>query len=385
MEVIKFGGDAIVAGQASLDYIENISCKAAMIVTSGPYAEQSGQLAQITNRLEKTGAKHCCFDAVEPNPEFSSILKGAELAREFQPDWIIGLGGGSALDAAKGIWVFYENPQLKGIEMDQLRTPGIIKNLRKKAHLMCIPTTSGTGSETTASVVLSDSAKNRKFSFADMRLIPDVALLSPALTSSMNGSLTANTGMDALTHAIEAYVSREATDFTDALAEKAVQMIFRYLPLAYAEPDNLEYRERMQNASCIAGMAFASAGLGIVHTIAHAFGGFFHVPHGLANAVTLPYVLNYNKVCETADRKYQRLEALCGFPDLKEAILELRKTVNIPSAMREIVNADEIFEKEIPGMLIHAFHDRCTPHNPVSPTEEDMERLMKLVYYGETE
>lgn len=383
MQIIKLGGDAIVAGQASLDYIESISCKAAMIVTSGPYAEQSGQLAQITGRLEKIGAKHCCFDEVEPNPEFSSILKGAEIAREFQPDWVIGLGGGSALDAAKGIWVFYENPQLKDIEMDQLRTPGIIKNLRKKAHLMCIPTTSGTGSETTASVVLSDSAKNRKFSFADMRLIPDVSLLSPAMTSSMNGSLTANTGMDALTHAIEAYVSLEATDFTDALAEKAVQMIFQYLPLAYAEPDHLVYRERMQNASCIAGMAFASAGLGIVHTIAHAFGGFFHVPHGLANAVTLPYILNYNQACETASRKYRRLEELCGFSDLKEAILELRKTVNIPPAMREIIKEDEAFEKEIPGMLIHAFHDRCTPHNPVSPTQEDMERLMKLVYYGE--
>lgn len=383
MQVVKFGGDAIVAGQDSLDYIEGISCKAAMIVTSGPYAKQSGQLAQITGRLEKIGAKYYCFDEVEPNPEFSSILRGAKIAGEFQPDWIIGLGGGSALDAAKGIWVFYENPQLKDIEMDQLRTPGIIKNLRKKAHLMCIPTTSGTGSETTASVVLSDSAKNRKFSFADTRLIPDAALLSPAMTSSMNGALTANTGMDALTHAIEAYVSREATDFTDALAEKAVQMIFRYLPLAYAEPDNLEYRERMQNASCIAGMAFAAAGLGIVHTIAHAFGGFFHVPHGLANAVTLPYVLNYNKACEEAGRKYQRLEALCGFPDLKEAVLKLRKTVNIPTTMREIVDKDQVFEKEIPGMLIHAFHDRCTPHNPVSPTEEDMERLMKLVYYGE--
>lgn len=383
MQVMKFGGDAIVSGRDSLDYIERIQCKAAMIVTSGPYAEQSGQLARVTEHLEKIGAKHCCFDQVEPNPEFDSILKGAEKAEAFQPDWIIGLGGGSALDAAKGIWAFYENPQLKGLEMDRLREKGIIKNLRVKAHLMCIPTTSGTGSEATASVVLSDSKKNRKFSFADVRLIPDVAILPPEMTSSMNGSLTANTGVDALTHAIEAYVSNNATDFTDALAEKAVQMIFQYLPLAYSELDNLEYREKMQNASCIAGMAFASAGLGIVHTIAHAFGGFFHVPHGLANAVTLPYILEYNKSCDRASRKYQRLEELCGFGDLREAVLKLRKTVNIPNTMKEVVNKDDVFEKDIPAMLIHAFHDRCTPYNPIQPSEKDMERLMKLVYYGE--
>lgn len=382
MQIMKFGGDVIVAGQDSLEYIETMKCQAAMIVTSGPYAEQSGQMAQITDRLDKIGAKYYVFDEVEPNPEFASILKGAAKAEEFQPDWIIGLGGGSALDAAKAIWAFYENPQLKDVEMDRLREPGIIKNLRVKAHLMAVPTTSGTGSEATASVVLSDTAKNRKFSFADKRLIPDVALLPPAMTSSMNGSLTANTGVDALTHAIEAYVSNLASDFTDALAEKAVQMIFKYLPLAYAEPDNLEYREKMQNASCIAGMAFASGGLGIVHTVAHAFGGFFHVPHGLANAVTLPYILDYNKVNETVAAKYHRLEELCGFADLKEAILELRKTVNIPNTMKEVVNKDEAFEEQLPAMLVHAFNDRCTPANPIPPKEEDMKRLFRIVYYG---
>lgn len=382
MQIMKMGGDAVVIGQDSLDYILTMDCKSALIVTSGPYAAMSGQMAQITDRLDKIGAKHAVFDEVEPNPEYSSIMKGMEKAEEVQPDWIIGLGGGSALDAAKAIWAFYENPHIKGVEMDRLREPGIFKNLRVKAHLMAVPTTSGTGSEATASVVLSDSANNRKFSFADRRLMPDVALLPPAMTSSMNGALTANTGVDALTHAIEAYVSRNANDFSDALAEKATQMIFKYLPLAYAEPDNLFYREKMQNASCIAGMAFASVSLGIVHTIAHAFGGLFHVPHGLANAVTLPYILDYNKADEKTAAKYHRLEELCGFADLKEAVLELRKTVGIPHTMKEVVNKDEEFESNMKPLLAHAFNDRCTPPNPITPTEEDMERLFKLVYYG---
>ena len=380
MYMFKFGGDALACGQGSLEYISTLKCKAALVVTSGPYAEQSGQLKAVTDQLDKIGAKHTCFDGVEPNPEFSSILAGAKIAMEFQPDLIIGLGGGSAIDASKAVWAIYENPELDSLE--KLRQPGAIKVLRQKAKLLAVPTTSGTGSEMTRSVVISDAANGVKVPVADPRMIPDYAVMSPDLTVTMPASLTANTGLDALTHAVEAYVSIRANDFSDGLAEKATQMILEYLPLTLAEPGNLYYREKMQNAATMAGMAFAFVGLGITHSIAHTFGGVFHVPHGLANAIALPYVLEYNGKDEKVAAKFHRLEELCKIDSLMDTIVALKADLKVPACMQEVGIDAAKYEELSPMLVENALVDLCRITNPVAVDAESMKQVMDKVYYG---
>lgn len=380
MFMFKFGGDAISCGQGALDYIATLDCKAALVVTSGPLAAQIGQLKAVTDQLDKIGARHACFDGIEPNPEFSSILAGARMAMEFQPDLIIGLGGGSAIDASKAVWAVYENPELDSLE--KLKQPGAIKVLRRKARLLVVPTTSGTGSEMTRSVVISDSENGVKVPVADMRMIPDYAVLSPELTATMPASLTANTGLDALTHALEAYVSIRANDFSDALAEKTTRLLLEYLPLILEEPGNLYYREKLQNAATMAGMSFAFVGLGVTHSIAHTFGGVFHVPHGLANAIVLPYVLAYNRASEKVDEKYRQLEALCRIEDLTGTVVELKKQLKVPACMQEVV-PDAARYEELSSMLVeNAMKDMCLITNPVSVSPEQMKALMDKVYYG---
>lgn len=380
MFMFKFGGDAISCGQNALDYIATLSCKAALVVTSGPLAAQIGQLKAVTDQLDKIGAKYACFDGIEPNPEFSSILAGARMALEFQPDLIIGLGGGSAIDASKAVWAVYENPELDSLE--KLRQPGAIKVLRRKARLLVVPTTSGTGSEMTRSVVISDAENGVKVPVADMRMIPDYAVLSPELTVTMPASLTANTGLDALTHALEAYVSIRANDFSDALAEKTTQILLEYLPLTLEEPENLHYREKLQNAATMAGMSFAFVGLGVTHSIAHTFGGVFHVPHGLANAIVLPYVLAYNRCDEAVDAKYRHLEQLCRVEDLTATVTELKQQLKVPACMRDVVPDAEKYE-ELSAMLVeNALKDMCLITNPVAVSAQQMKALMDKVYYG---
>lgn len=380
MFMFKFGGDAIACGQNSLDYIATLNCKAALVVTSGPYAAQSGQLKAVTDQLDKIGAKHACFDGIEPNPEFLSILAGAKMALEFHPDLIIGLGGGSAIDASKAVWAVYENPELDSLE--KLKQPGAIKLLRQKARLLVVPTTSGTGSEMTRSVVISDTENGVKVPVADARMIPDYVVLSPDLTATMPASLTANTGLDALTHALEAYISIRAIDFSDALAEKTTQLILEYLPLTLKEPGNLFYREKMQNSATMAGMAFAFVGLGVTHCIAHTFGGVFHVPHGLANAIALPYVLEYNSQSQTAASKLRHLEELCKVDSLMDTVIALKAELNVPSCMQEVIPDAQEYEKLSPMLVENALKDMCLAANPVSVNAQQMKALMDKVYYG---
>ena len=377
---VKLGGDITALGIESLDQIYKLDCKSVMIVTSGPFAVQSGQMKMITCRLDRMKVPYTIFDGIEPNPEFSSILAGAKMALECQPDWIFGIGGGSALDASKAIWAVYENPHIDTLE--KLRMPGAIQQMRKKAHLLVVPTTSGTGSEVTNAIVISDSANNLKASINDTRLMPDVALLTSIMTSSMPASLTANTGLDALTHAIEAYVSRLANDFTDAMAEKAAQMIMEYLPKVAEAPHNQDYRAKMQNASTMAGMSFATVNLGVAHSIAHAFGGVFHVPHGLANAITLPCSIEYNLASPIAAQKYAHLEKLCGVENLKTAIEDLRAKLNVPATMQEVVKDDAKYEELSGALVAHALADLCSMTNPVPLNAESMKALMDKAYYG---
>lgn len=376
---MKFGGDALVFGEGSLEYISTLSCKAALIV-SAPSARRRGQMKAVTDQLDKIGARYTTYEDIEPDPGFETVQKAARLALEFQPDLIIGLGGGSAIDAAKAIWAVYENPELDSLE--KLKQPGAIKTLRQKAKMLIVPTTSGTGSEVTRSAVITDNANSVKVPVAAMQMVPDIAVLSPELTATMPAGLTANTALDALTHAVEAYVSIRANDFSDAMAEKAAQIILEYLPLTLAEPENLSYREKMQNASTMAGMSFAFVGLGVTHSIAHTFGGMYHIPHGQANAIALPYVMAYNCQNETVAAKYRHLSALCGVEDLVETIVALKQQLKVPACMQEVVPDAAKYEELSPALVKSVLADMCVRTNPVSVNAEQAKALMDKVYYG---
>ncbi|SHJ93060.1 bifunctional acetaldehyde-CoA/alcohol dehydrogenase [Tepidibacter formicigenes] len=346
------------------------------------------------------------FSDVEPDPSVETVMAGANLMKAFKPETIIALGGGSAMDAAKGMWLFYEHPDadfngLKLKFMDIRKRTFKFPKLGKLAKMVAIPTTSGTGSEVTAFSVITDKKNNIKYPLADYELTPDVAILDPSFVMTVPAGVTADTGMDVLTHAIEAYVSIMATDFTDALAIKAIQLVFEYLPRAYRNGNDKEAREKMHNASCMAGMAFTNAFLGINHSLAHKLGGEFHIPHGRANAILLPHVIEYNAAKPKkfaafpkykefiADRKYAEIAKALGLKadtveegvkSLIEAVKNLMKELNVPMSIKECgIDEKEYFDK-IEELSDKAFEDQCTPANPKLPLVSELADIYKKAY-----
>jgi len=281
----------IVFGEGAFSKLSELKGKKAMIVTGGSSMKKNGFIDKAIEELKKGGMTAEVFDGVEPNPSVNTVKKGAEAMLKFEPDWIVALGGGSSLDAAKVMWAFYEYPELK---FEDILTPGTCPELRKKAKLICIPSTSGTASEITAFTVITDTDNHIKYPLVSEYFVPDIAIVDPLLPSKMPKHITANTGMDVLAHATEAIVSTAANDYTDALAIHAVKLVFEWLPVAYNEPDNMLAREKMHNASTMAGMAFTCASLGLIHSLAHKIGGEFGITHGLANAILLPYIVQFN-------------------------------------------------------------------------------------------
>ncbi|MGF7058004.1 iron-containing alcohol dehydrogenase [Brassicibacter mesophilus] len=380
MRPMKLAGEALVFGQGALDYLKTLKGKRASIVISGGSVIRNGYLKVIEDNLKEAGIETQVISGVEPDPTFDTVLRGAKKMLEFEPDWIIGLGGGSAMDAAKAMWVFYEHPELKNIQ--DIMSPNKVPALRNKAKMICIPTTSGTASEVSRSVVISDANSHMKYGIGDMEMMPDVALLEPGITASMPKKITAETGMDALTHAVEAYTSTRGNMLADTLAERAILDIFEYLPKAYNEGDNLEYREAMLNASMVAGLAFTNVSLGIVHSMAHTVGGFFGVPHGLADAVILPYIVEYNMQDEKAKARYEYLANKLGVDSLADAIADLNAALNVPKTLKEIIDNDQEYEEKLMEMAETAKKDGCTKTNPVIPEVEGFAELLKTVYYG---
>ncbi|MFX0558715.1 bifunctional acetaldehyde-CoA/alcohol dehydrogenase [Tepidibacillus infernus] len=348
------------------------------------------------------------FSEVEPDPSVETVLKGAELMRQFQPDVIIALGGGSAMDAAKGMWLFYEYPgekfeHMKQKFMDIRKRVYKFPKLGEKAKLVAIPTTSGTGSEVTSFAVISDKKNNIKYPLADYELTPDVAIIDPDFVMTVPKSVTADTGMDVLTHAIEAYVSVMANDYTDALAMKAIQLVFEYLPKAYHNPNDKVAREKMHNASCIAGMAFANAFLGINHSLAHKLGGEFHIAHGKANSILLPYVIRYNATKPTkfvsfpkydhfiANERYAKIARMLGLKartteegvqSLIEAIIQLAKELNMPLTIKEAGIDEKTFEAKVEELAEKAFEDQCTTANPRYPLVSELATIYREAFQG---
>jgi alcohol dehydrogenase class IV len=283
------------------------------------------------------------------------------------------------MDAAKAMWVCYEHPQIS--ELSDILPPKQIPKLRKKARMVCIPSTSGTASEVSRSVVITDEKTKIKYGIGNMEMVPDIAICDPEVTASLPPKITAETGLDALTHAIEAYVSRRANYISDLFAIQAVKDIFEYLPKAYEEGTNLDYREKMLNASLIAGLAFTNVSLGIVHSMAHTLGSCFAVPHGLADAVILPYIIEYNSANTEAADRYKILENELGIKDFVIAVKELNKKLNIPSDFSGIITNKEKYYAKLGDMAVMALNDGCTKTNPIIPSINDLIELFKKVYY----
>ena len=370
-----------------------------------------GFLQKVLDQLQqrRNDVQIQLFTSVEPDPDITTVKKGAELMRDFQPDTIIALGGGSAMDAAKGMWLYYENPEvnfddLKQKFMDIRKRAFRYPELGKKSKLICIPTTSGTGSEVTPFAVISDRANSKKYPLTDYTLTPTIAIVDPEFTTNLPAKVTADTGLDVLTHALEAYVSMLASDYTDALALQAIQMVFEYLPRAVKNGKNdLEAREKMHNASTMAGMAFANAFLGMCHSMAHKIGGKFHVVHGRTNAVLLPFVVRYNGEVPQklntwpkynvydADKRYAKVARLLGLKaktdaegvkSLADAIyklgIECGEAMNFKS---EGIDKKE-WEDSLEELAYLAFEDQCTPCNPRIPMIADMIEILRQAYDG---
>ena len=378
-------------GKGSLDELKNLKGKKAIVVVGGGSMKRFGFLDKAVNNLKEAGMEVRLFENVEPDPSVETVMKGAAAMREFEPDWIVAMGGGSPIDAAKAMWAFYEYPETS---FEDLITPFNFPTLRQKAKFCAIPSTSGTATEVTAFSVITDYQKGIKYPLADFNITQDVAIVDPDLAETMPKKLTAHTGMDAMTHAIEAYVSTLHCDYTDPLALHAIKMIHRDLKNSYE--GDMEARDNMHNAQCLAGMAFSNALLGIVHSMAHKTGAAYtggHIVHGCANAMYLPKVIKYNAKNSEAAERYAQIARFIGLKgestgELVDALInELRamnKSLDIPDGIKDyeggIINEKEFLEK-LPEVAKNAIGDACTGSNPRQPSQEEMEKLLKCCFY----
>ena len=395
----------------SIAYLEKMpDIERAFIVTDQGMVKL-GYVDKILYHLRKREKHvHCeIFDEVESDPSFETVNKGLEMMRNFKPDVIIALGGGSPIDAAKGMWLFYEHPEadpegLKLKFMDIRKRTYKFPKLGVKTKMVAIPTTSGTGSEVTSFAVLTDKKLNKKYPLADYELTPDVAIVDPDLVLSLPKTVTADTGMDVLTHALEAYVSNMASDFTDGLSEKAVELVVNYLPKAYTDGANDKLaREKMHNASTIAGMSFTNAFLGVCHSLAHKIGAEFHLAHGRINAILLPYVIRYNATMPTkfvsfpkyeyfiADQKYAQMAEKIGLKadtveegisSLIAKVKEMNEFLGIPKSFKEAGIEEAEFMAKIDMLADRAFEDQCTTANPRVPLVSELKQILIDSYYG---
>ena len=387
-------------GENALEALKTFTGKRAVICVGGGSMKRFGFLDKAIAYLQEAGMEVKVIDGIEPDPSVETVMKGAAVMQEFKPDWIVAIGGGSPIDAAKAMWIKYEYPETSFEDM--CKVFGLPK-LRTKAHFCAVSSTSGTATEVTAFSIITDYAKGIKYPIADFEITPDVAIVDPALAQTMPKKLVAHTGMDAMTHAIEAYVSTAHCDYTDPLAMHAIKMIQRDLVNSYNGDVNA--RNEMHNAQCLAGMAFSNALLGIVHSMAHKTGAAFadfgaHIIHGAANAMYLPKVIAFNAKNPEAKQRYGVIADAMNLggsnDDEKVALLiaALRKMnddLNIPHCIKNY-GADSypceqgfvlenVFLERLPEIAKNAIGDACTGSNPRIPTQKEMEELLKCCYY----
>lgn len=378
-------------GKGAIDELKTLQGKKAIVVVGGGSMRRFGFLDRVIDNLKYAGMEVRVFEGVEPDPSVDTVMKGAAAMREFGPNWIVSIGGGSPIDAAKAMWAFYEYPDTT---FESLCVPFNFPTLRTKARFCAIPSTSGTATEVTAFSVITDYQKGIKYPLADFNITPDVAIVDPDLAETMPKKLTAHTGMDAMTHAVEAYVSTLNSDYTDPLALHAIKMVGEQLVKSYN--GDMEARAKMHNAQCLAGMAFSNALLGIVHSMAHKTGAAFsggHIVHGCANAMYLPKVIAYNAKEPAAAARYAEIARFLGLSGSSDCQLTaaliahikgLNSALDIPSCIKDyeggIIDEKE-FLKKLPAVAELAVGDACTGSNPRAITPAQMEKLLKCCYY----
>ena len=390
--------------------LKDVMNKKKVFIVTDTFLYKNGYTKCVTDRLDELGIEHTTFFDVEPDPTLSCAEEGTKAMRDFEPDCIIAIGGGSAMDAAKIMWVMYEHPEVDFMDMamrfmDIRKRVYTFPHMGDKAYFIAIPTSSGTGSEVTPFAVITDDKTGTKYPLADYELLPKMAIVDTNMMMSAPKGLTAASGIDAVTHALEAYASMMATEFTDGLAIEALKVIFEYLPRAYENGQNdVEAREKMAHASTMAGMAFANAFLGVCHSMAHKLGAFHHVPHGIANALLIDEVIRFNSEevptkmgtfpqydhPHTLNRYAQVADALKlgGNTDqekvdnLIKAIDELKEKIGIKKTIKDYVPDEKDFLDRLDAMCEQAFDDQCTGANPRYPLISEIKDMYLRAYYG---
>jgi alcohol dehydrogenase class IV len=390
-------------GKGAIEALKTLTGKKAMILVGGGSMKRNGFLDKAESLLKEAGMEVQLFEGIESDPSVDTVMRGAEAMRKFEPDWIVAIGGGSPIDAAKAMWVLYESPETT---FEQMCVPFGMPKLRNKAHFCAISSTSGTATEVTAFAVITDYKKGIKYPLADFEITPDIAIVDPDLAETMPQRLVAHTGMDALTHAIEAYVSTLNCNYTDPLALWAIKLVNENLVDSYN--GDMAKRDTMHDAQCLAGMAFSNALLGIVHSMAHKTGAAFangatgHIIHGAANAMYLSKVIEFNAKNPEAAKRYAQIADFINLggttteekiQKLVARIRELNDQLNIPQCIKHygekgvIVEQGFVSEKEflekLPTIAKNAIGDACTGSNPRQPSQEEMEKLLKCCYYDE--
>lgn len=380
MKSVVLSGKAIVFGKDSLEYLKTLEYRRTFVVTGGRSMIKFGVIDKVKEYMGKDGKEVFVYSGIGKNPTIQEVDAGLKEMKEFQPDLVLAVGGGSAMDAAKAMILFYEFPQFTFDNILENIKSNKVPVERKKAGLICIPSTSGTGTEVTKGAVITDPDKNLKIPILTPCLRPDVAILDKALPMTMPSQIAAETGMDALTHAIEAYTNHNLDDYDAALCEGAIKGIMDWLPVSCNEATE-ESREKMHNYQCMAGIAFANVGLGMVHGIAHSWGGIYNLAHGLTNAVVLPFALEYNKRDIVVAAKLAELSYLCRCGNIIGEIAELKTKLGIPYSFQEFGVKEEDYKKDFDLLLDHAMLG-ATNVNPVKMTEESMIKMLDAVYYG---
>ena len=392
----------IYFGKGALENLKNLKGKKAIICVGGGSMKRFGFLDRAKQYLEQAGMEVALFEGIESDPSVDTVMKGAAVMQDFGPDWIVAIGGGSPIDAAKAMWIKYEYPECTFEDMCKVFG---IPELRRKAHFCAVSSTSGTATEVTAFSIITDYQKGIKYPIADFEITPDVAIVDPELAETMPKKLVAHTGMDAMTHAIEAYVSTANSDYTDPLAIHAIEMIMKDLVPSYN--GDMTARDHMHDAQCLAGMAFSNALLGIVHSMAHKTGAIFadygaHIIHGAANAMYLPKVIAFNAKDETAKKRYGVIVDYMGIADKADSDdVKVQKLIAFLRGMNDQLNIphciqhygadsypceqgfvpEEVFLQRLPEIAKNAIADACTGSNPRQPSQEEMEKLLKCCYY----
>jgi alcohol dehydrogenase class IV len=372
-------------GKGALKELKNLKGhKKAIVLSGGSSMERFGFLDKVENILKETGLEVSFIKGIEPDPSVETVMKGAETMREFGPDVIVAIGGGSTIDAGKAMWIFYEHPE---VTFDDVKDPFTVPKLRNKAIFVAIPSTSGTATEVTAFSVITDYSQKIKYPLADFEITPDIAILDSDIPQTMTPKLVAHTGMDALTHAIEAYVASNRSRFSDPLAKEAILMVYDNIVASYN--GDAEARGEMHIAQCLAGMAFSNALLGITHSLAHKIGAQYHIPHGCCNAILLPYVIQFN--AKTSQSDFAVIARMLGLPgntekqltnSLVKSIQELNAELNIAPTLKENGVEEELFKSTVDYIAKNAVLDPCTASNPRETSVEEMRKILECAYEG---